>query len=213
MKQNYQKMTEAFVSSMTQRRTLALHSCCAPCSSSVLEYLTQHFDVTLFYYNPNIDPPTEYERRLQEQLCLCKKLGVQAVSCAYDPASFYAAVKGLEDAPEGGARCAACFRLRLSYTAHAAKQAGFDLLTTTLTVSPHKNAQLVNEIGAQVAAAEGIEWLFSDFKKKNGFLRSLELSRQYGLYRQDYCGCVFSRQQREKETADEKTNAQTEVFA
>lgn len=191
-KVNYQKQMEAYLDAHPARERLALHSCCGPCSTSVLEVLQKHFDVTLFFYNPNIHPQSEYDRRLAEELRLCESLGVEAVACRYDPERFFEAARGLEGEKEGGARCLSCFRLRLLHTAELAASRGIDLLTSTLTVSPHKNAQAVNRIGEEAAARCGIRWLPSDFKKKNGFLRSLELSRQYGLYRQDYCGCVFS---------------------
>ena len=190
---NYQKELDKIIDNLTDRPRLALHSCCGPCSSYVLEYLTRYFDVTLFFYNPNIHPEDEYSKRLVEQNRLCDILGIKTVECDYDPQNYFDYVKGLEDAPEGGERCTKCFEMRLDYTARLAKKHGFSLIATTLTVSPHKNAPLINEIGEGIAKKYGISWLPSDFKKKGGYLRSIELSRQYELYRQNYCGCIFSK--------------------
>lgn len=189
---NYQKELDKIIDNLDNKPRLALHSCCGPCSSYVLEYLTRYFDVTLFFYNPNIHPKQEYQKRLEEQNRLCSILGVKTVECDYDPQNYFEYVKGLENEPEGGARCDKCFEMRLDYTASLAKQKGFTLIATTLTVSPHKNAPLINEIGEKTATKHGILWLPSDFKKKGGYLRSIELSKQYDLYRQNYCGCVFS---------------------
>lgn len=190
--ENYQKKLDEIIKTQEGHPKLALHSCCGPCSSYVLEYLKEYFDITLFYYNPNIYPAEEYDHRLREQLRLCDILQIPAIACEYRPEIFLDAVKGLEEEPEGGARCAKCFALRLDYTASYAQQRGFLLLTTTLTVSPHKNAQIINQIGQTVAERHGIHWLPSDFKKKNGYLRSIQLSQQFELYRQNYCGCKFS---------------------
>lgn len=182
--------------------TLLLHSCCAPCSSYVLEYLSDYFSITVFYYNPNIYPETEYTLRVEEQKKLIEQLParypIRFIEGHFDPKEFYQAVRGLEQIPEGGERCHACFRLRLSETAKLASQKNFDYFTTTLTISPLKNAQKLNEIGEELASEYGIPWLPSDFKKKNGYKRSTELSAEYGLYRQDYCGCVFSRREQEE---------------
>ncbi len=176
---------------------LFLHSCCAPCSSYVLEYLSKYFEITVFYYNPNIYPPKEYDERLAEVRRLVSKMEfahpVTVVAGVYDPALFFDAVKGLEAEKEGGARCERCFRLRLMEAARLAKDGGYDYFTTTLTVGPKKDARLLNELGEEIGSMYGVAYLNSDFKKKNGHFRSLELSEQYGLYRQDYCGCVFSR--------------------
>ncbi len=190
--ENYQKKLDKIIEGLDDRPQLALHSCCAPCSSYVLEYLSQYFDITLFYYNPNIYPPAEYERRLSEQLRLCELLQIKTYPCVYDPAHYFDYVRGLEHEPEGGARCTKCFELRLNHTAALARQLGFPLLTTTLTISPHKNAPLINTIGEKAAEKHGITWLPGDFKKKNGYLRSIQLCREYGIYRQNYCGCKFS---------------------
>lgn len=182
--------------------SLLLHSCCAPCSSYCLEYLSQYFKITVLYYNPNLYPAEEYDRRVFEQRRLVASLPVKyPVSLAEikgEPKEFYSAVKGLESIKEGGERCFACFRLRLEKTAEYAKKNGFDFFTTTLTISPLKNAQKLNEIGEKAGEKFGVRHLPSDFKKKNGYLRSVELSKVYGLYRQDYCGCIFSKREREE---------------
>lgn len=182
--------------------SLLLHSCCAPCSSYVLEYLSQYFRITVFYYNPNITDQQEYDLRVQEQERLIRELParypIRFVAGAYEPSSFYQVVKGLEKEPEGGARCEKCFVLRLEETAQLAKAEGYDYFTTTLTISPLKNAPLLNEIGEALAEQYQVAFLNSDFKKKNGYKRSTELSAQYGLYRQDYCGCIYSKVERER---------------
>ncbi len=196
-KRNYQREMEAEIAGMEGRRpTLLLHSCCGPCSSAVLERLTEHFRVTLLYYNPNIEPEEEYLHRLSEQERLLSLLPeeVPMLPCGYDHETFEAFAPALADAPEGGERCLACFAMRLNYTAEQAKEHGFEYFTTTLSVSPHKNADNVNRIGEEAGKRYGVKYLFADFKKKNGYLRSLELSREYELYRQDYCGCGYSMQ-------------------
>ena len=176
---------------------LLLHSCCAPCSSYCLEYLSQFFSITIFYYNPNISPENEYIHRVEEQKRLISELPAKhKISFAesnYDPGEFYNAVKGLENEKEGGERCFVCYRLRLQKAAQLAKELGFDYFTTTLSISPLKNAAKINEIGEDIAEKVGIKHLPSDFKKKNGYKRSIELSKEYSLYRQNYCGCVFSK--------------------
>ena len=176
---------------------LLLHVCCAPCSSYCLEYLSNYFDITVYYYNPNISKKEEYEYRLSEEKRFISikefKYPVKLTESEYRPEDFFAVVKGLEKEPEGGARCKECFRLRLEASAKKAKEQGFDYFTTTLTISPLKNAALLNEIGAEMGERYGVKWLYSDFKKKEGYKRSIELSREYDLYRQNYCGCVFSR--------------------
>ena len=186
------------------RPKLLLHSCCAPCSSYVITYLAQAFDITVFYYNPNISPREEYEKRKAEQLRLIKQLGVSFLDCEYEGEAFTAAAKGLEDEPERGARCKECFSLRLAKTAQAAKEGGYDWFCTTLSVSPLKSAPLLNRIGQTVGEKWDVAFLPSDFKKKGGYLQSIELSRTYELYRQDYCGCVFSKNQREREKAQKQ---------
>ena len=172
-------------------KKILLHSCCAPCSTSVLEFLMPKIGVTVFYYNPCIMPRDEYEHRLSEQARLCQLLGVELISGKYDTDAYLALASGLEGVPEGGDRCIRCFSLRLKETAIMAKEGGYDYFCTTLTVSPHKNAVLINEIGQQSACEVGVPFLPSDFKKQNGYLRSIQLSKQYDLYRQGYCGCRF----------------------
>ena len=187
---NYYEQAEKILENSKGKRLL-LHSCCGPCSSSVLEFLMPKIDVTVYYYNPCIMPQDEYEHRLAEQRRICDILGVPLVVGKYDNDRYLTAVSGLESAPEGGERCGKCFYLRLSETALMAKQGGYDYFCTTLTVSPHKNAEIINSIGEEIAAESGVPFLPSDFKKKNGYLRSIELSKKYGLYRQGYCGCRF----------------------
>ncbi len=218
---NYQKELEKVLSGLPeQKQRLLLHSCCAPCSSYVLEYLGRFFDITVLYFNPNITDREEYRRRVEEQGRLIHSLNragapeVPQGACAgascvgdwtavsleegrYDPALFFEAVKGLERIPEGGERCFRCYELRLRETARRAAEQGYDFFTTTLTISPLKNAGKLNEIGFLLAEEYGVKFLPSDFKKKNGYRRSVELSEQYGLYRQDYCGCVFSKAERD----------------
>lgn len=176
--------------------TLLLHSCCAPCSSYVLEYLSSYFAITVFYYNPNIFPESEYTKRIVEQQSLIQqmqtKYPVSFVAGCYDRDRFYEIAKGLEQEKEGGSRCMKCYELRLREAAALAADGGFDYFTTTLSISPMKNAAKLNEIGLSLEKEYGVNYLFSDFKKKNGYKRSIELSREYGLYRQDYCGCEFS---------------------
>ena len=187
---------------------LLLHACCAPCSSAVLEYLTQFFSITLLYYNPNIAPYEEYQKREAELGRLVSQMKVvhpvELLPCEYDGQAFAAAAKGLEQEPEGGRRCEACFRLRLRYAASQAARLGFDYYTTTLSISPLKNAPLLNRLGEEIGEEFGVRHLPSDFKKKNGYKRSVELSREYSLYRQDYCGCVYSKAQRQREKEERK---------
>ena len=198
-KRNYQREMEAEIAALEGRRpTLLLHSCCGPCSSAVLERLRDHFRVTVLYYNPNIEPEEEYRHRLAEQERLLGLLGggVGMMACEYGHEAFEAFAPGMAEEPEGGKRCLACFALRLNETAEQAKRHGFEYFTTTLSVSPHKNAENVNRAGEEAAARFGVKYLYADFKKKNGYLRSLQLSAEYGLYRQDYCGCTYSRNRR-----------------
>lgn len=200
---NYQKELERVICAIPEGKipTLLLHSCCAPCSSYVLEYLSDYFAVTVLYYNPNIYPEEEFRHRADEQKRLIESLPskhpISFIEGRFDSREFYDAVRGLEHIPEGGERCHACFRLRLEETARIAAENRFDYFTTTLTISPLKNAAALNKIGEETASHFGIAWLPSDFKKKNGYKRSVELSEEYGLYRQDYCGCVFSKKERE----------------
>lgn len=194
MEINYQTRLDALLAGLTGRPKLLLHSCCGPCSSYVTEYLTKYFDLTVFYFNPNIYPPAEYLLRLDTQKSLLDATGWAAlIPGEYDHARFLEAVRGLESQPEGGERCAVCFRLRLEETARLAGTLGFPVFGTTLTVSPHKSAPLINEIGQEMAGKYGVDWLPSDFKKKDGYKRSIRLSKTYNLYRQNYCGCEFSR--------------------
>lgn len=197
---NFQKRLDAFLMELEESKrtpSLLLHSCCGPCSSYVLEALVPYFAVTVLFYNPNIFPEEEYAHRLSEQRRLIDEAWhgrVQLMTLPYEHSEFLDAAKGLENEPEGGKRCEACFHLRLAKTAELAKEKGFAYFGTTLTVSPHKNAMLLNRVGhEEEAKARGAIWLESDFKKKNGYLRSIELSKQYGLYRQQYCGCEFAR--------------------
>ncbi len=201
-----EKTDELITTAVNEGRTptLLLHACCAPCSSYVLEYLSQYFRITVFYYNPNISPASEYETRVNELERLINEMPfrnpVALIKGEYAEKLFREAVKGLENEPEGGKRCEVCFRLRLEEAAKLAKAGNFDYYTTTLSISPHKNAVLLNSIGEELSGQYGIPWLPSDFKKKGGFLRSTELSEKYGLYRQDYCGCIFSK--RDRQTTD-----------
>ena len=211
MKINYQLAMErelAEIARRERRPRLLLHSCCAPCSSAVLERLTDWFDLTVFYYNPNIAPEEEFLRRAEEQRRLIAELPhaheIQFRCGEYESEAFEALARGLEDMPEGGERCTRCFRLRLGKTAALAAREGFDYFTTTLSISPLKDAQRLNAIGGELAEQFGVAYLFSDFKKKNGYKRSCELSVQYELYRQDYCGCRFSQMEREKKKITEE---------
>lgn len=201
---NYQLELDKLIKSIPadETPTLLLHSCCAPCSSYTLEYLTQYFSITIFYYNPNISPEEEFRKRVAEQKRLISQLPVKNpvsfIEGEYKPQDFYAAVKGLENIPEGGERCFACYRQRLEKTARLAKELGFDYFTTTLSISPYKNAAKLNEIAAELSGICGVKNLPCDLKKRGGYKRSIELSAVYSLYRQDYCGCVFSKREREE---------------
>ena len=181
-----------------KKPTLLLHACCAPCSSACLELLKDDFDVTVYFYNPNMDSAEEFSRRETEERRLCEALNIKLLVEEYDSAEFYSAVKGFEKEKEGGKRCERCFFLRLKKTAEKAKEKGFDYFTTTLTISPLKSADLLNEIGKKIAEEKGIPFLPSDFKKRDGYKKSVELSKKYDLYRQNYCGCVFSKIEREE---------------
>ena len=197
---NYQKELEKIINkidTLEEVPTLLLHSCCAPCSSYVLEYLANHFKITIFYYNPNISPKEEFDKRIDEQKRLINELPVknkvEFMEGNYDNQKYEKAIQGLEYEKEGGARCHICYRLRLEETAKLAKEKGFDYFTTTLSISPYKNAKVLNEIGEELAKNYNVNYLYADFKKKNGYKRSIELSRIYNLYRQDYCGCKYSK--------------------
>ncbi|MCH5191009.1 MAG: epoxyqueuosine reductase QueH [Oscillospiraceae bacterium] len=200
-KSNYQIQLDRIISELDGIPSLLLHSCCAPCSSYCIEYLSQYFNITVFYYNPNIYPEEEYQHRKAEQKRLISemktKYPVKMLDCDFESEAFYNAVNGLESCREGGERCFACYRLRLQKTAQAAKNGSFDFFTTTLTISPLKNAQKINGIGEELGEKYGVPFLPSDFKKKNGYKRSIELSREFSLYRQNYCGCVFSQNTKE----------------
>ena len=205
-KRNYQKELDAVIEQVTKEGrvpSLLLHSCCGPCSSYVLEYLSRYFAITVFYYNPNIYPPEEYEHRVKEQQRFIAECTfdhpVQFVAGDYEPERFYDAVRTLEDCPEGGERCFVCYRLRLAEAAKLADELGCDYFTTTLSISPHKNAAKLNEIGEELAGITKARHLPSDFKKRGGYKRSVELSAEHGMYRQDYCGCVFSKSERERQ--------------
>ena len=201
-KRNYQLEMEEEIRKLNgERPALLLHSCCGPCSSAVLERLTEHFRVTVLYYNPNIEPEEEYLHRLSEQKRLLSLLpgDIPLLPCDYGHEAFAAFAEKMADCPEGGDRCLSCFALRLTETARQAKAHGFEYFTTTLSVSPHKNADNVNRVGEAAGREAGVKYLMADFKKKNGYLRSLQLSKEYGLYRQDYCGCRYSIHQKTAE--------------
>ncbi|MCF0207854.1 MAG: epoxyqueuosine reductase QueH [Bacteroidaceae bacterium] len=202
---NYQKELDKLLESLTTERvgeglkeppTLLLHSCCAPCSSYTLEYLSQFFRITVLYFNPNIMRREEYEKRVKEQERLIKEMGVDNVTLLagrYEPREFVEAVKGMEQEPEGGKRCWVCYELRIREAAILAKEGGYDYFCTTLSISPLKHADWLNDIGEKMAQEYGVKWLPSDFKKKGGYKRSIELSKEYNLYRQNFCGCEYSK--------------------
>ena len=201
---NYDKLLEELISLNQEKGivpNILLHSCCAPCSSYVIEYLSNYFNITIFYYNPNISPMDEYLKRKKEQIRLIKsietKYKVNIIDCDYDNDLYEESVKGLELEPERGSRCTICFRLRLEKTAVRAKDGNYDYFATTLTLSPYKNSKLINEIGFELENQYNIKYLASDFKKRDGYKRSIELSKKYDLYRQDYCGCIYSKRDRE----------------
>ena len=206
-RRNYQKELDQLLLQLNpeaEAPTLLLHSCCAPCSSYVLEYLSEYFRITVLYYNPNIYPESEYHTRAEEQkrfiATLPTRYPVDFIEGAYVPEDFYRCARGMEQLPEGGARCFACYRLRLEKAADTAKEKGCSFFASTLSISPLKNAEKLNEIGEQLAREYQVRWLPNDFKKKNGYKRSTELSREYGMYRQDYCGCVYSLRERHPDT-------------
>ena len=200
---NYQKELDKITDSLNgDVPKLFLHSCCAPCSSYTLEYLNNYFDITVYYFNPNISPKAEFDKRYAEQKRLIEALPskhpIKLVCGEYDYNDFLKIAKGYENVPEGGERCFRCYRMRLESTAKLAKEQGFDYFCTTLSISPLKNSQKINEIGYEVAEKYGIKWLPSDFKKKEDYKRSIELSREYQLYRQNFCGCVFSKENKDE---------------
>lgn len=230
---NYQQILDRTLAKVKENQkvpTLFLHCCCAPCSSYVLEYLSQYFRITVFYYNPNISPKEEYEKRVQEIQKFINKVYPNEASlnaslsdaepvmnagteCTYYPVTFvegdyypevfYEMAKGMEDLPEKGERCYHCYEMRLREAGRMAKDMGYDYFTTSLSISPYKNAHWLNEIGVRIGEEYGVNYLVSDFKKKNGYKRSIELSNEYGLYRQDYCGCIYSKLERERQKDEE----------
>lgn len=210
MRMNYQKQLDEIINQINGSGvvpSLLLHSCCAPCSSYVLEYLSRYFSITVFYYNPNIYPESEYRKRAMEQQVFISKLSceipVRFIEGEYIPSDFYSIAGGLTDIPEGGERCFKCYRLRLEAAARLAQEMHFDYFTTTLSISPHKNAEKLNEIGEQLSEIYSVKHLPSDFKKRDGYKRSIALSQKYGLYRQDYCGCIFSQRSLNQTDSDQ----------
>lgn len=206
MKINYQnKLDDIIKENLEEKKvpSLLLHSCCAPCSTYVIEYLSNYFNITVFYYNPNIYPEKEYMKRVEEEKEFISrfktKYKVDFIEGDYVTEKFYSSVKGFENEKEGGERCFKCYELRIKESAIVAKNKGYDYFTTTLSISPYKDAQKLNEIGERLGNEYGVQYLYSDFKKKNGYKRSIELSKEYNLYRQDYCGCIFSQAERHKE--------------
>ncbi len=206
---NYANEMQKLIGQMEQgaKPRLLLHACCAPCSSACLEQLTSYFDITILYYNPNISPKEEFQKRYNELIRLTEKMpcckSVQVRDIGYDYNDFLAISKGLENVKEGGERCFKCYEMRMEVSAKYAKEQGFEYFCTTLTISPLKNAEKINEIGMKLSQKYNIKWLPSDFKKRNGFKRSVELSKQYNLYRQNYCGCIFSKNNKGNEDNNE----------
>ena len=200
MKENYYKLCIEELNKLEHPKTILLHSCCAPCSSHVISFLTNYFNITILYYNPNISPESEYLKRKDEQIRLIKNLNTKNkldyLDCDYDNNLYESKILGLETCPEGGNRCHICFNLRLSKTAQLAKELNYDYFCSTLTVSPHKNSQIINEIGLKIEKEYNIKWLPSDFKKNEGYKNSIALSKKYNLYRQDYCGCIYSKREK-----------------
>lgn len=201
---NYQKELDKVLDGLDGNKPprLLLHSCCAPCSSYTLKYLSEYFDITVYYFNPNISPKSEFDKRFEEQKRLISQMPhrnpITLVEGKYDYDDFLEIAKGLEDVPEGGERCFKCYRMRLESTARLAKEQDFDYFCTTLSISPLKNSRKINEIGKEIEEKYGVKWLVSDFKKREGYKRSIELSREYSLYRQSFCGCVFSKESRDE---------------
>lgn len=203
MKENYQKVLDNIIEENKGKRPkLLLHCCCAPCSSYCLEYLIEYFDITVYFYNPNISYELEYNKRVDELIRLIKEMlpnkEITTIIENHAPEEFYEIARGYENEPERGKRCERCFELRLNNAARYASMNGFDYFTTTLSISPHKDAQLLNAIGKKKSEEYGVNYLYSDFKKKNGYKRSIELSNEYNLYRQDYCGCIYSKKERDR---------------
>lgn len=198
---NYDLEMEKQIQNLKGKKSLLLHACCAPCSSAVLERIADYFDITILYYNPNITDEKEYQKRLHEIKTFIKKLhkdDIKILDGRYEPEEFFKIAKGLEREKERGKRCYKCYELRLRETAKVAEQLNFDYFTTTLSISPHKNSKWINEIGENLNLEYRPTYLYTDFKKKNGYKRSIELSKEFGLYRQDYCGCIYSKQEREE---------------
>lgn len=197
MKENYSLICENILNNLDGKKRLLLHSCCGPCSSYVISYLTNFFDITILYYNPNIYPYDEYLKRKEEQIKLLKEIDAKnqldIMDCDYDNNVYNELIKGLEHEPERGSRCKVCYLMRMEKTAILAKEKGYDYFCTTLSVSPYKNATLINELGELLENKYQIKWLYSDFKKKDGYKKSIELSKKYNLYRQNYCGCIYSK--------------------
>ena len=200
---NYDLKRLEIIKNLDHIPTLLLHSCCAPCSSYCIETLTNYFDITIIYYNPNIEPFEEYNKRKQEEIKFISEFKHQnklnIIDCDYDNVTFHNLVTGLEDIPEGGIRCFKCYELRLDYTAQKAQELGYEYFGTTLSVSPYKNSQKLNEIGEMLANKYQVNFLYADFKKNNGYKRSIELSHEYNLYRQNYCGCIYSQKNNQVE--------------
>ncbi len=191
---NYDKLMIKEIESFNgEKKSILLHSCCGPCSSSVIERLKDYFDITVIYYNPNIEPNEEYEKRKKVQIGLLNELGIPFMDSPYDNDYFHELTKGLDSEPEGGARCHVCYGFRLKYTAKVAKENNYDYFCTTLTVSPYKNSDIINKIGKSIGDEYNIKYLLSDFKKREGYKRSIELSNKYQLYRQNYCGCLYAK--------------------
>lgn len=192
---NYSLLCEETLKSFNEKKKLLLHSCCAPCSSSVISYLSDYFDITIYYYNPNIYPYEEYLKRKEEQIRFIKEIDrdIKFMDCDYDNDLYNKLIQGLENEPERGRRCDICYNLRIRKTASVARENDFDYFCTTLSVSPYKNANLINKIGIELEDEFGVKWLRSDFKKKDGYKNSILLSKKYNLYRQDYCGCIYSK--------------------
>ncbi len=202
MEKTYAKLCLEELKNITPNKSILLHSCCAPCSSYVINFLAPYFNITILYYNPNIFPKNEYLKRKEEQIRLINSLKtpnkVDILDCDYDNEIYEKQIKGYENCPERGARCNICFKLRLEKTAELAKKNNYDYFCSTLTVSPYKNAKLINEIGNELAKKYQIKWLYSDFKKNDGYKKSIELSKKYNLYRQNYCGCIYSKKEQEE---------------
>lgn len=200
MKENYYLLFENQLNRMKEKGkvpTILLHSCCAPCSSHVITFLKEYFDITIIYYNPNIYPYEEYKKRKEEQIRLLNEIKsknkLNIIDCDYDNNIYEKTIKGLEQEKEGGSRCYKCFWLRLDKTAQIAKENNYDYFSTTLTISPYKNSTVINEIGKELETIYNITWLYSDYKKKDGYKKSIQLSKKYNLYRQNYCGCIYSK--------------------